>query len=101
MLGFESEREWRFGSRLSIDGAFAFTRSTYRDTPGLSGNRVPQVPCVQATVGARWLAPGAVTLSRLMVRALGAEYDDDRNTLVLRRATLVDCRRARPVGAGG
>jgi outer membrane receptor protein involved in Fe transport len=98
VLGFESEREWRFGSRLWIDGAFAFTRSTYRDTPGLSGNRVPQVPSVQATVGARWLAPGALTLQGVM-RALGTQFDDDRNTLELERATLVDLSASRPFGA--
>jgi len=96
--GAEAEGDWRLATPLWLTGSLALTHSTYRDTPGLSGNDVPQVPRWQATLGARWLAPSAVTL-QAFVRGLGAQYEDDRNTLVLRQATLVDVSASRPVGA--
>lgn len=95
--GAEAEGDWRLASPLWLTGALAVTHSTYRDTPGLSGNDVPQVPRWQATVGARWQAPAQVVLQGF-VRGIGAQFEDDRNTLALRRATLVDVTASRPFG---
>ncbi len=95
--GVESEGEWRWSPSLSLTGSLALTHSTYQDTPDLSGNDVPQVPRWQTTVGARWLAPWKLTVQGL-VRGLGEQFEDDRNTLVLRQATLVDVVASRGMG---
>ena len=44
----------------------------------------------------RWTAPGAVGV-QVQVRAFGDQFEDDRNTLVLRQAALVDLSLTRPV----
>jgi outer membrane cobalamin receptor len=95
--GAEAEGDVRLASPLWLTGALAVTSSTYEDTPGLSGNDVPQVPHWQATMGARWQAPAGVMVQGF-VRGIGAQFEDDRNTLVLRRATLVDVTASRPFG---
>jgi outer membrane receptor protein involved in Fe transport len=41
------------------------------------------------TGGVRWTAPRHA-LAQLQLRSFGPQYEDDRNTLVLRSATLVD-----------
>ena len=60
---------------------------------------MPQVPIWQGTAGARWLAPGALTIQTVL-RAFGDQFEDDRNTLVLRQAALVDVSLTRRVGRG-
>jgi outer membrane cobalamin receptor len=87
--GIEVEGEYRVTSVLTAGGAVALTQSTFDDTPGLAGNEVPQVPRWQGSVRVTWTAPATVVVSAQM-RAFGDQYEDDRNTLVLRRAGLVD-----------
>ena len=87
--GLETEGEYRVRQGLSLLGSMAFTRSRFVDTPALSGNRVPQVPVWQGTAAVRWTAPGAVGV-QVQVRAFGDQFEDDRNTLVLRQAALLD-----------
>jgi outer membrane receptor protein involved in Fe transport len=93
--GAEAEGEWHLRPPLWVTGSVALTDSTYRDTPGLSGNDVPQVPTWQSTMGLRWLMPSKVVLQGT-VRGIGAQFEDDRNTLVLRSAALVDLAASRP-----
>ena len=64
--GAEAEGDWRLASPLWLTGTLAYTRSTYRDTPGLSGNDVPQVPRWQGSFGARWQAPSAVMVQAIV-----------------------------------
>jgi outer membrane receptor protein involved in Fe transport len=97
--GLEAEGEYRASSRLSLLASLALTRARFADTPGLSGNRVPQVPIWQGTAGARWLAPGEITVQTVL-RAFGDQFEDDRNTLVLRQAALVDVSLTRRVARG-
>jgi iron complex outermembrane receptor protein len=97
--GAEAEGDWQLVPSLWLTGSMAYTRSSYRETPGLSGNDVPQVPRWQGTLGARWQAPAGWTVQGT-VRAVGAQFEDDRNTLVLRRATLVDVAASRALGRG-
>lgn len=95
--GAEAEGDWRVAATFAVNGTLAYTRSSYRGTVGLSGNDVPQLPRWQGTLCMRWQAPAAWTVQAL-VRSIGAQFEDDRNTLVLRRATLVDATVDRPVG---
>jgi outer membrane receptor protein involved in Fe transport len=94
--GAEAEGEWHLRAPLWLTGSVALTDSTYRDTPGLSGNDVPQVPRWQSTIGLRWLMPSKVVLQGT-VRGIGAQFEDDRNTLVLRSTALVDLAASRPI----
>jgi outer membrane cobalamin receptor len=87
--GIETEGEYRVRQGLSLLGSVALTRSRFVDTPALSGNRVPQVPAWQGTAAVRWTAPGAVGV-QVQLRAFGDQFEDDRNTLVLRQAALLD-----------
>jgi outer membrane receptor protein involved in Fe transport len=87
--GLEMEGEYRLTSSLTAAGALALTGSTFEDTPGLTGNAVPQVPRWQGSARLTWMAPAALVVST-QVRAFGDQYEDDRNTLVLERAGLLD-----------
>jgi len=94
--GLESEGEWRLMQNLNFIGSLALTHSRFEDTPGLTGNHVPQVPDWQVTGGVRWTAPRRM-LAQLQIRSFGRQYEDDRNTLVLRSATLVDASADGPI----
>jgi outer membrane receptor protein involved in Fe transport len=87
--GLESEGDLRLLQSLDLIGSLALTHSRFEDTPGLTGNHVPQVPDWQVTGGVRWTAPRRM-LAQLQIRSFGRQFEDDRNTLVLRSATLVD-----------
>ena len=80
---------WETSAPVAMVGSAALTRSRFRETEGLTGNTVPQVPAWQLAGGVRWLAPTGTTLQAL-VRAVADQYEDDRNTLTLGAATLVD-----------
>jgi len=96
--GLEMEGEYAVGARVSLLGAIALTRSRFIDTPALSGNRLPQVPVWQGTAGVRWMAPGSLAVQG-QLRAFGDQFEDDRNTLVLRQAALVDVSLSRAVNS--
>jgi outer membrane receptor protein involved in Fe transport len=94
--GLETEGEYRVRPGLSLLASVALTRARFVDTPALSGNRVPQVPVWQGTAAVRWTAPGAVGV-QVQLRAFGDQFEDDRNTLVLRQAALLDFTTTRSV----
>jgi outer membrane receptor protein involved in Fe transport len=88
-VGSELELEWRASRLLVLTTAWALSDSKF--TSGeLDGKRTPQVPRVGGSIGVRANA-GAVSAA-LNVRVIGAQFDDDINTLDLRKAALVDGR---------
>lgn len=90
--GFELEAEQRFTSRLSASGTLTVTRSRFAGggkLPELKGLDVPQVPRYAGTVSMRFVEPRWVTAS-LQVRAIGQQYEDDRNTLPIASTGIVD-----------
>lgn len=95
--GLELEGEWRATPMISFTGSAAAFDSRFRrsDEPGLAGNRVPQVPRWQASFGAR-LVSGANLLT-VEWRAIGPQFDDDRNSFRLDPGTIVDLFAARSV----
>jgi outer membrane receptor protein involved in Fe transport len=97
--GLETEGEYLVRPGITVLGSVALTSARFVDTPALSDNRVPQVPVWQGTAGLRWVAPAALTV-QAQLRAFGDQFEDDRNTLVLRQAALVDLSVARPVTRG-
>jgi outer membrane receptor protein involved in Fe transport len=88
-IGSELELDWRFAGSLALTTSWALNDSTF--TSGeLEGKRVPQVPRVGGSIGARgaihaWSAAASIRIS-------GAQFDDDRNDFKLRRGWLVDAR---------
>jgi outer membrane receptor protein involved in Fe transport len=86
--GVELEGDWRPAERWGITGNVAVTRATFGTGP-LDGLDVPQVPRYQAGVSARFVDARWLTAS-VQVRALGRQYEDDRNTLTIGRAAIVD-----------
>lgn len=88
--GLELEGEWRPSgwTALAASAALLDSRFTGGVEPGLTGRRVPQVPRWVAAASLR-LTPGRA-VATLDVRSTGAQFDDDRNQFVLRRATVAD-----------
>jgi outer membrane receptor protein involved in Fe transport len=88
--GLELEAEWRAAPMLSFTGSAAAFDSHFRrsDEPGLAGKRVPQVPRWQAAIGAR-LVRGAALLT-VDWRAIGPQFDDDRNLFRLASGQSLD-----------
>lgn len=88
-VGSELELEWRASRMVAVTTAWALSDSKF--TSGeLDGKRTPQVPRVGGSIGVR-ANVGAVSAA-LNVRVIGAQFDDDINTLDLRKASLVDGR---------
>jgi outer membrane receptor protein involved in Fe transport len=95
--GVEVEGEWRLDRRWMVSGNVTATKSTFGEGPsGLEGLRVPQVPRYQATAGVRFVDPRWLTAS-MQLRAIGLQYEDDRNTLPLDAAQIVDLFASRGV----
>jgi outer membrane receptor protein involved in Fe transport len=93
--GLEVEGDWRVTPYLSFTGSAAVLDSRFRrsDEPGLAGNRVPQVPRWQASIGAR--AVCGANLVTLEWRGVGPQFDDDRNAFRLAPGSVIDLYAAR------
>jgi outer membrane receptor protein involved in Fe transport len=88
-IGSELELEWRASGVFTVTTAWALTDSKF--TAGeLDGKRTPQVPRVGGSVGLR--ANAGAFSAALNIRVVGAQFDDDINTLNLEKASLVDAR---------
>lgn len=98
--GLELEVEVRQSSVLRVRGALALTRSTFAesDEPGLTGNRVPQVPRASGSLWADAMLPRDVIAS-VVWRSSSTQFDDDQNTFELAAANQVDARVAGRVGS--
>jgi outer membrane receptor protein involved in Fe transport len=93
--GFEFEGDLRLPSSLTVTFASGVVRSRFTGTGSLSGNRVPQVPEYNVAVGARYVNGGWTGSTQL--RVTGAQFEDDQNAFVLRRATVVDVYAGRSI----
>ncbi|MGE0363875.1 MAG: TonB-dependent receptor [Vicinamibacterales bacterium] len=101
-FGAEIEADLRATSTLSFTGQLTLTASEFRGsvaTPAIEGNRVTQVPAWSAAAGVVWTDPRFATFN-LQVRASDMAYDDDLNTLELRRYAVVDFFAGRNVWRG-
>jgi iron complex outermembrane recepter protein len=96
-FGAELEGEWRLTPALSLVGSSALTHSRFAEYAPLEGLTTPQVPGWTGAVGIRGAAPGGFALSA-QIRAFGRQFDDDRNTLVLRSGSVTDVTLLRPIG---
>jgi outer membrane receptor protein involved in Fe transport len=90
--GFELEVERRLTSQLAVSGMLTMTRSRFGgggSLPELEGLDVPQVPRYSGGVSVRYVDPRWVTAT-LQVRAIGRQFEDDRNTLEIGKTGVVD-----------
>jgi iron complex outermembrane recepter protein len=90
--GIETEAGWRFARNWLTMGAYTFVDSRVADAPGqpqLVGNQLPQDPRHRASLSMSFDDPRLVTVN-LQLRYLGAQYEDDLNTLKMGEALLVD-----------
>jgi outer membrane receptor protein involved in Fe transport len=97
--GLEFEAEFRPHRTLTISGLAVVTSSRFVKAPAqpaISGNLIPQVPRYQfgasvTWVDSRWLSATAGA------RMSGAQFEDDLNTLELRRFVVVDVSATREI----
>lgn len=99
--GLELEGDWRLTKQFTVSGMATITRSQFDGGPvaAIDGLDVPQVPRDTVGVSLRFVEPRWVTAS-LQVRTVGRQFEDDRNTLVLDRATVVDLFASRQLTRG-
>jgi outer membrane receptor protein involved in Fe transport len=93
--GFEFEGNVRLPSSLTMTLAAGIVRSRFTGTGSLSGKQVPQVPRFNVGIGARYVNAGWTASTQL--RVTGAQFEDDQNAFVLRRATVVDVYAGRSI----
>ncbi len=90
--GFEAEAEARLTNMLTVSGGYLFVDARVREFPvavELEGLRLPQVARHQGTFQMRYANPRVLTVG-LQGRAVGAQFDDDRNRFRLRPFFTLD-----------
>lgn len=78
---------------LQVRASLSATDAAFRESaePALEGNRLPQVPRVSGVIGVD-LLPASWWRAAVIVRSVGAQFDDDRNVFELAAATQADLR---------
>ncbi len=88
--GIELEADWRPTPQWSVSGQLTATSAGFTGgAAGLDGLDVPQVPTYQGAVSVRFTDPRYLTAT-VQTRIMGRQFEDDRNTLVLDDAAIVD-----------
>jgi outer membrane cobalamin receptor len=86
--GFEFEGDVRLPHGMTVTLASGILNSTFKGDTSLRNNRVPQIPKYTVGIGARYVDLGWTGSAQL--RVTGAQFEDDLNRFVLRRATVLD-----------
>ena len=97
--GVEVEGDVRPHPRVTLNVFGAFTSSHFNETPkqpAIEGNRIPQVPRYHIGTGVIADAPRVATFTA-QLRVVGAQFDDDLNTLTLEEYAVVDVSATRPL----
>jgi outer membrane receptor protein involved in Fe transport len=107
--GINLDGEFRISNTLQLAGGYQFAHavvSSYTPDPSviglnqsLVGNWVPEVPHQQFTLQARYVNPKIVTAT-VQGTFVGQQFDDDLNTLLLKRFFTVDLYLGRSLGHG-
>jgi outer membrane cobalamin receptor len=99
--GAEVEGEWQIVPAVRATVGLELVDSVFAESqePGLTGNRVPQVPRAQGSAGLRFTAPAGL-LATMQFRFNSAQFDDDRNQFLLGRATVLDALASKALGHG-
>jgi len=107
--GINLDGEFRISNKLQIAGGYQFAHSVVSSytpdasvivlNPSLVGNWIPQVPHQQFTLQARYVNPKIITAT-LQGTFVGQQFDDDLNSLLLKRFFTVDLYLGRSLGHG-
>ncbi len=100
--GLEIEAQIALRQGLRLSGGYQFTHSvveSFAADPALEGLRVPQSPRHQVTVEATYTRPQSFFFS-LRPRWTSSQFDDDRNTFLLREFFLMDAMFSLPLREG-
>ena len=86
--GVEAEADVHLPGSISVGFTSDFTNSRFKGETALRNLRVPDVPAYNIGLNVHW---GAVSWTASgQLRLSGSQYDDDVNTLALRRGTVLD-----------
>jgi len=83
-LGTELDGALHLSSSIELSAGYQYTHATVVDSPSLVGKFVAEVPRHQFTWEARYWRPSLLMVN-VQGRYSGAQFDDDINTLVLKR----------------
>lgn len=98
--GLEVEASWRPSRRWVANAGYTFVEPRVTAAPGhpaLVGRDLPQDPRHRATAALSFDDDDIATVT-VQGRLTGRQYEDDRNTAVMARATVVDVLVARRLG---
>jgi outer membrane receptor protein involved in Fe transport len=98
--GLEVEAEARAGGRATVTAGYTLINSRVRGfpaDPSLEGRQLPHIPRHQAALQARYESDWRLGLQ---ARWIGDAWEDDRNTLILDSAFLLDLFVARRLSGG-
>jgi outer membrane receptor protein involved in Fe transport len=90
--GLEAELQVRSRGAWSFTGHAVLSSSRFAESPAqpaIEGNRVPQVPRFSVGASVTWAHARLATITTEL-RVVGDQFEDDQNTLVLRRYGQVD-----------
>ena len=100
--GIEFSTQYRLNERLRFTAEALWNEATVRRAevaPALEGKRVAQVPRHTLSCGVTARAPGGITLTPRL-RWIGAQAEDDENTLRLGEVAVIDLGAVYPLGRG-
>ncbi len=106
--GINLDGELRINQNLELGGGYQFAHSVVSSysppsnlsgNPSLVGNWIPEVPHQQFTLQARYVNPKIVTAT-VQGTFVGQQFDDDLNTLLLKKFFTVDLYLGRSLGHG-
>jgi outer membrane receptor protein involved in Fe transport len=87
-MGLELEGDVRLPHSVTATFASGIVNSKFRGDTSLRDKLVPQVPKYNVAIGLRYAEHGWTGSAQL--RMTGAQFEDDQNAFVLRRATVLD-----------
>lgn len=102
IVGVESSTSVDFGHGFLATMAYLWSHGEVHSAPqapDLIGNRIPQVPEHQGTIGFDYNDGGPWKAS-MQIRVVGQQFDDDTNSRSLGRFAAVDAFVARELGGG-
>ncbi len=103
--GVNLDGEFRVSNTLQFAGGYQFAHAVVSGftpnslNPSLVGNWIPEVPHQQFTLQARYVNPRIVTAT-VQGTFVGQQFDDDLNSLLLKKFFTVDLYLGRPLGHG-
>ena len=99
-IGTELDGIVHVSSTVQVSAGYEYTHATVLDTSAvLNGLNVPEVPRHQFSFEARYWNPQVVMVS-VQGRYSSSQFDDDINTLLLKRYYVMDLLVARTLGHG-